>query len=445
MALPTNRPDPNQNQFGGIPKAPALQPISPLDASPLPVASPASNDDQDFISLEPNIVVHMDDPETTEEEERRREIAALPEVDKENARRLIARILEEDSTEVLMNGPAEIMFKKAGQRYIDREISFTSIENYHKVINTLILPDTDTTARIGREKYLIEGQLELPDYDDPSRPPLRARVHIVAPPAVQAAKVTIAKKARTQYGVDDLQARGSMSPQMKEFLKALARGRVTVVFSGLSGSGKTTLLEAMSHHFDTNDRVIVIEDTAELHLPLNDVVYLSATTRKPGQIENDIVTMEWLVAQANRMRPERIIVGEVRGAEMAEFLTAANSGAEGSMTTVHANNPRQTIEKISSLAMKSASAKNEPAVLKDIANTIQVIIQMGLIDGKHIITQIEEVSNTVVQSGTSIATAPLFTYDRNTGAFIASGRPSEALTQFLGQRGVRLEQNWFAR
>jgi pilus assembly protein CpaF len=386
-----------------------------------------------------------EEDEDYEEKKRRAIIASLSDSAKENAKRLLQLISNDDSSEVLLNGPHEIIFKVNGQRFYDRNIRFEDVDTYHKVINTLILHETDTTDRINPSAYLIEGQLELPDYDNPNNPPLFARVHIIAPPVVKAAKVTIAKKAKNQFGIDDLQARGSMSPAMAGFLKALARGRATVVFSGLSGSGKTTLLEAMSHHFDENDRLVVAEDTAELRLPLLDVVPLLASSRKPGQDQQAVVTLEWLVAQANRMRPDRIIVGEVRSGEMAEFLTAANSGADGSMTTVHASSPRQTIDKMVSLAMKSPTSRDKGAVLRDISSTVQIIVQTSLVDGKHVISQIEEVSDTVLQNNSGIATNPLFQYDRSTGDFVAVGRPSDKLKAFLSQRGVDIEPSWFGR
>lgn len=398
-----------------------------------PVAQTATDEDVEDFS------------EAIEENKRKEIIKSLDKNARENAKRLLERISDDESSEVLLNGPTEIMFKVNGQRFYDRNIQFEDIETYHKVINSLILHETDTDGRIGKDSYLIEGQLELPDYNNPNNPPLFARVHVIAPPVVKAAKVTIAKKAKNQFGIDDLANKQAMSPAMASFLKALARGRATVVFSGLSGSGKTTLLEAMSHHFDENDRVVVVEDTSELRLPLPDVVSLLSTSRKPGQNPAEIVSLEWLVSQANRMRPDRIIVGEIRGGELAEFLSAANSGADGSMTTVHASSPRQTLDKMLSLAMKSPTAKNEQSVLRDISSTVQIIVQTSLVDGRHVISQIEEISDTVLQSGAGIATTPIFQFDRNTGAFLATGRPSDKLTQFLGQRGVKVEPTWFGR
>lgn len=354
---------------------------------------------------------------------------------------LLDAIAGDDSSEVLMNGPTEVMMKRGGQRYIIPDINLGDADTYHRVINKFILPYTDTKERINAKSYLIEAQMELPDEDD--KPPLLARVHIVAPPVVKHAKVTIAKKARYQYSIDDIVAKGSMTHNMGEFLKMVARGRLTTVFSGLSGAGKTTLLEAMTHEFDEHDRVIVVEDTPELRVPIADTVYMTATSAKPGVKPDEVVTIEWLVKATNRMRPDRIIVGEVRGGEMAEFLIAANSGADGSMTTLHAANPRQTLAKMLGLAMKSDNAKNEMTVAREIASTVQIIVQASLIDGQHIITHIEEVSNTIRQETGVIATTTLFEYDRMTGRHVAKARPSEQLQAFLAQRGVRIDPAWF--
>lgn len=370
------------------------------------------------------------------------EIDSLPLIAKESAAKLYDLIAEEGITEILMNGPDQVLFRKDGQRYFVDNIIFPDIETYHKVINCVILPLCKTNDRIGKTDYLIEGQLEMADpYDDKNV--LYARVHIVAPPAVSIAKVTIAKKSRYQYKIDDILSRGSMNKNMASFLKAIARSRVTTVFSGLSGSGKTTLLEAMSFEFDANDRVIVVEETPELRLPIQDAVYLPAHGIRPGQSHRNTVSVEWLAAQANRMRPDRIIVGECRGFEMGEFINAANSGADGSMTTIHASSPRQALDKMVSLCLKADDSKSEMTILRDIASTVQLVIQTNLIEGRHIISQIEEVSNTIRKEGASIATTTLFEYDRNSDVYVAKSRPSEQLVAYMASRGVKVDLNWF--
>lgn len=359
----------------------------------------------------------------------------------QSARQLLTILGSDESSEVIMNGPNEILQKIKGQRFHVPAISFGDIETYHKVLNEVVLPYVDTVDRVDGRNILVEGQMELPS-GRPGVPPILARVHILAPPLVQFAKVTIAKKARYEFDLDAIARSGAMTPAMAEFLKAVAHARLTFVASGPTGAGKTTLLQAMSRNFDQNDRVVVIEDTPELRLPLADTVYLTSTGAKPGVRPEDIVTTEWLVKAANRMRMDRVIVGECRGSEMAEWLIAANSGAEGSATTVHADNPRRALDKILGLATKSPTAGTETTLRREIAATVDIVVQAGLIDGKHVITHIEEVSNTVTSTGL-IATTTLFEFNRARGVHEVKARPSDDLQSVLRMRGVPVNMTLF--
>jgi len=365
----------------------------------------------------------------------------LPSAIRSSAQALLDLIADDECSEVLMNGPNEISRKVRGARYHCPNIMFGDAENYHKVINEVILRHCDTQERIDGKTVVLEGQLELTSAT--GRPPMLARVHIIAPPGVQYAKVTIAKKPRFDLTLDDLAINGTMSQDEAEFLKAIARGRMTVVVSGPTGSGKTTLLQALTHHFDQNDRVVVIEETPELRLPLGDVVYLRSSLVQPGTDMNSVYTLEFWVKQANRMRMDRVIVGETRGGEMAEWLLAANSGAEGSATTVHANSPRRTLDKILGLATKSSTSTSEAQLRKEIASSIDVIVQVGLVDGRHVVTEIEEVTSTVVQATGQIQTSTLFEFDRTKGQHINKARPSDEFAALLASRGVPLNPAWF--
>ena len=372
--------------------------------------------------------------------QRRRQIAInrLPVDLKRSINRLLEHIADDTSTEVTLNGPQSIGFKRSGQRFIDSEIDFIDTETYHAVLNDFILPLTNTHERIGTTPHLVEGQLTLPDPDDASRPPMIARVHMVAPPAVKNAQVTIAKKARNQLTIDNMVDTGTMTTEMGKLLKDFARGRATVVFSGVSGAGKTTALEAMSREFDVSDRIVLVEDVEELSLASSSVVQLLSHQARPGEDPRNAITLEWLVRQANRMRPDRIIVGEARGPEFAEFLIAANSGADGSMTTVHANSPQDALYKMLSLASGSESKKSEGAYLRDIASTVQVIVQLANIDGRHVVSQIEEVSRTVNKSNLGIQTSTIWRFDRTTERFNFENRLSDEFQMFLKQRGVEV-------
>ena len=370
--------------------------------------------------------------------------ANLPPNARKNAQALIDLIADDECSEVLMNGPKEIAKKVAGARY-QTPIVFDSVEIYHRVINEVVLGYCkENTDLIDGKTTIIEGQLELPSIT-PNRASMLARVHIIAPPGVDYAKVTIAKKPRVDLSLDDLAANGSMSQSMADFLKAAALARQTIVISGSSGSGKTTMLQALTHHFDHNDRVIVIEETPELRLTLGDVVYLHATPDRPGQDPDKVYSLEVWTKQANRMRADRIIVGEVRGAEMAEFLNVANSGIEGSATTVHANNPRACLEKILSLATKSLTSTSEPQLRKEIASTIDIIVQVSLVDGRHLVTAIEEISDTVALQGGNILTNPLFEYDKILGRHQAVGTISEDMRESFAGNGVPVQIAWFKK
>jgi Flp pilus assembly CpaF family ATPase len=356
------------------------------------------------------------------------------------AQLLLDYIGDDESSEVLMNGPNEISHKVRGVRYHCPELQFGDAETYHRVINEVILVHTDTVDRIDGRTVVIEGQLQL---HSPGRPPMLARVHVVAPPGVSMAKVTIAKKPRFNLTLDDLAANGTLSQVEADFLNAATRGRRTMVVSGPTGSGKTTVLQALTHCFDANERVVVIEETPELRLPLGDVVYLRATLERPGVPRSHVFDLGFWVKQANRMRMDRVIVGETRGREMADWLLAANSGAEGSATTVHANSPRRTLDKMLSLATKAENAPSEPQLRREIAATVELIVQVGLVDGRHLITAIEEVSATVATNTGHIQTNTLFEYDRNLGQHVARNRPSEDFLAGLAERGVPVNNAWF--
>lgn len=357
------------------------------------------------------------------------------------AQALIDFIGDDECSEVLLNGPNECSRKIRGARYHSREVSFGDATTYHDVLNTLILSHCDTPDRIDGRTVLIEGQMELPGTH--GRSPMIARVHIVAPPGVNHAKVTIAKKPRADVTVDDMVQNGSMTREMGEFLKAVARGRATFVVSGPTGAGKSTLLQAMSHYFDQNDRVVVIEETPELRLPLGDVVYLKATMERPGMSAREVYTLEFWTKQANRMRMDRVIVGETRGAEMAEWLIASNSGAEGSATTLHADSPRRCLSKMLALASKAPGSTSEAQLQREIAATVDIIVQVTLIDGRHVVTGIEEVVNSVTQQTGQILSSAIFSYDRAKGVHVVKGRPSDEFISRLASRGVPLNVAWF--
>lgn len=358
-------------------------------------------------------------------------------------RRLLEYIGDDECSEVLLNGPNEISRKVKGVRYHCSDVRFGDPSTYHNVINEVLLNYTDTRDRIDYKTVVIEGQLKLEAANGEA--PMIARVHVVAPPGVNHAKVTIAKKSRHDLNLDDLASNGTISQAAAEFLKAAARSRKTMVVSGPTGAGKTTTLQAITHYFDPNERVVVVEETPELNLPLGDVVYLRATLQKPGMDPSEIFGLDFWTKQANRMRMDRVIVGETRGAEMADWLLAANSGAEGSATTVHANSPRRALDKMLGLATKSEGATSETQIRREIAQTVDLIVQCGLVDNRHVVTAIEEISETVSQATSQIQTNTLFEYDKMQDKLIAKGRPSDEFLQSMMANGVTADASWFRR
>jgi pilus assembly protein CpaF len=354
---------------------------------------------------------------------------------------LLNYIGDDECSEVLLNGPNEISRKVRGARYHCPDVSFKDAATYHRVINEVILPMTDTRDRIDGSTVVIEGQLEL--VSPAGKPPMLARLHMIAPPGVQFAKITIAKKPRYDLTLDDLAANGTLSFESADFLKAAARGRKTIVVSGPTGAGKTTTLQAITHCFDVNDRVVVIEETPELRLPLGDVVYLRATLQRPGMDPSQVFSLDFWTKQANRMRMDRVVVGETRGGEMSDWLLAANSGAEGSATTVHANTPRRALDKMLALATKSETATSEAQLRREIASTVSLIVQCGLIDNRHVITAIEEISETISSATGQIQTNTLFEWDRTLNRMVPRNRPSDDFIASLAQQGIPVNQSWF--
>ena len=358
------------------------------------------------------------------------------------AQHLLDLIADDECTEVLLNGPQECLRKEGGARYHCPDVSFPSVDAYHAALNDYLLPHVNTPHRIDGSRVVVEGALVV---ELPGVPTMHARVHIVCPPGVDHAIVTIAKKPRQPVTLDAMVAAGGVSPNAGEFLKAIARGHQTFVVSGATGAGKSTLLQAMTYFFDPNDRVVVVEETPELQLPLGDVVYLKSSLELPGVSAEEIYTLEFWVKQANRMRMDRVIVGETRGPEMAEWLIAANSGAEGSATTTHSDSPRRCLDKILSLASKSATTTSERHLLKEIAATVDVIVQVAVVDGRHFVTSIEEVSSTVAVQTGQIQTNPLFVLDRSTMGHAVVGRPSDQLVASLAHSGVTVDPHWFQK
>ncbi|OOF76956.1 pilus assembly protein CpaF [Rodentibacter caecimuris] len=277
--------------------------------------------------------------------------------------------------DILVNGPNNIWVERSG-----------ILEKTDKVfIDNGQLTDIARrlVARVGRR---IDDGSPLVD----SRLPDGSRLNVVIPPiALDGTSISIRKFSKEKKTLQELVNYGSMTLDMANFLIIAARSRINIIVSGGTGSGKTTLLNALSNYISHQERVITLEDTAELRLNQPHVVRLE--TRLAGVEHTGEVTMQDLVINALRMRPERIIVGECRGAEAFQMLQAMNTGHDGSMSTLHANSPRDALARLESMVMMSNASLPLEAIRRNISSAVNIIVQASrLNDGSRKIMNITE-------------------------------------------------------
>ncbi|AFF24171.1 TPA: CpaF family protein [Pasteurella multocida] len=288
----------------------------------------------------------------------------------------IRELMEDDTVnDILVNGPDDIWIERAG--ILEKtDKSFVSNEQLTDIAKRLV-------AKVGRR---IDDGSPLVD----SRLPDGSRLNVViAPIALDGTSISIRKFSKSKKTLQELVNFGSMTREMANFLIIAARSRVNIIVSGGTGSGKTTLLNALSNYISHQERVITLEDTAELRLEQPHVVRLE--TRLAGVERTGEVTMQDLVINALRMRPERIIVGECRGGEAFQMLQAMNTGHDGSMSTLHANSPRDATSRLESMVMMSNASLPLEAIRRNIASAVNIIVQASrLNDGSRKIMNITE-------------------------------------------------------
>ncbi len=281
-----------------------------------------------------------------------------------------------DISEIMINGPYRIYVEMKGQLRVSPVI-FANNEHVQKIIDRIIRP---LGRRIDRKWPLVDAR--LPD---------GSRVNAVIPPcAIDGSVVTIRKFQKNKLKVSDLMNFGAFTSQMAEFLEAVVVSRRNVIISGGTGSGKTTLINCLSNFIPTKERVVTIEDSAELQLIQDHVVRLEA---KPADVDGTgRVSIRDLVINALRMRPERIIIGECRGGETLDLLQAMNTGHDGSMSTLHSNDPRQAIGRTETMCMMSGMDLPLIVIRKTISAAVHFYIQQSrLDDGQRKLTYITEV------------------------------------------------------
>lgn len=341
-------------------------------------------------------------------------------------------------SEVEANGPEEFFIKKDGKR-LRLNIRYPDLESYYVGIENSLVPNVTSITGWDRNSYLFEGPLEL----NINGVDIQGRAHLVLPPAAASPQITIAKKSVALATLDDIAARGSMSLEMLNFLKMAVTYRLSIIISGGTGAGKTTMLEALTKYINKDARVGIAEDTPELNLTDHpNKTFLHSVPWQPGMDPNKVATLDWAVQQFQRMRTDLLLVGETRGKEFASFLVAANSGMDGSMTTLHATNSKSMLQKATNFALRGSEKQPVKSVNTDIANAINLIVQLGILpDGRHKVLEITEVTNVLANDDNStISIEILYKYDPSNDTFVKEGTMTDDLRRTLLSRGANIQQ-----
>lgn len=297
----------------------------------------------------------------------------------------------------------EVMVNRANRVYIEQDgklirtgARFDNDDHVLRVIERIVLP-------LGRH---IDADSPYVD----ARLPDGSRVNAIIPPvAIDGPAITIRKFARERYGVDDLIEFGSITGSMAEFLKACVVAKLNIVISGGTGSGKTTLLNILSGYIPEEERIVSIEDAAELQLHQDHVIRLE--TKAPNIDGVGEVDIRALVRNSLRMRPDRIVVGEVRGGEALDMLQALNTGHGGSLTTIHANTPRDALSRLETLVLMAGLDLPVNVIRQQIASAVDVIVQQTrFTDGSRKVVNITEVGG---MEGNVIVTTDVFKFEQS--------------------------------
>ncbi len=305
----------------------------------------------------------------------------------------IEALLEDDTvSEVMINAPDEIYFERDGVIYLS-PLRFRDNGHIMRIVERIIAP---LGRRIDESSPFVDAR--LPD---------GSRVNIVIPPLVpRSPTMTIRKFRREKFKIPDLLGNGTLTAPVAGFLESCVRQRLNILISGGTGTGKTTLLNALSAFIPNSERIISIEDPIEMKLQQSHTISMEA---RPPNIEGkNEVTQRDLVRNALRMRPDRIIIGEVRSSEAFDMLQAMNTGHEGSLTTVHANSPRDGIIRVENMVMMAGFDLPVRAIREQIAAALHLIIQIARFpDGRRRVTHITEITG---REGDTIATQDLFVF-----------------------------------
>jgi len=342
-------------------------------------------------------------------------------------------LMDPTVSEVMVNGPHLVYVERNG-KLEKTSVKFRDNEHVLHVIEKIVSP---IGRRIDESSPMVDAR--LPD---------GSRVNAIIPPlALKGPTITIRKFSRDPFTVDDLINFGTLTPEMAKFIEACVKIRLNIVVYGGTGSGKTTTLNVLSSFIPPDERIITIEDAAELQLRQEHVVSLE--TRPPNVEGKGAVLMRDLVRNALRMRPDRIIVGEVRGGEALDMLQAMNTGHDGSITTGHANSPRDMIARLETMVLMAGMELPSRAIREQIASAIDLIIQQNrLRDGSRKIVNITEVQG---MEGDTVVLQDIFVFEQRgvdeNGRIIGRLRPTGIRPKFYDQfqrSGIQLPPDLFA-
>jgi pilus assembly protein CpaF len=338
-----------------------------------------------------------------------------------------------DVTEVMANGPYDVYYEKSG-RILRSDVRFVDEVHLRRIIDKIV-------GQIGRR---VDEATPMVD----ARLPDGSRVNaIISPLAIGGPFLTIRKFAVDPYQEADLINFGTLTQRTADFLRACVRGRLNILISGGTGSGKTTTLNVVSAYIPGDERIITVEDAAELQLHQEHVLTLES---RPANIEGQgQVTIRDLVKNTLRMRPDRIVVGEVRDAAALDMLQAMNTGHDGSLTTVHSNSPRDTLSRIETMVLMAGFDLPVRAIREQVASAVDLIVHVSrLKDGTRRVTHVTEVEG---MEGEIITLQDLFLFDygmgvdddgRYKGRLKATGiRPT--FSEELENQGIRLPADLF--
>ena len=336
-------------------------------------------------------------------------------------------------SEVMVNGYDHVYVENKGKLTLT-DIQFRDNAHLMQIIDRIV-------SKVGRHVDESSPMCDARLLDG-------SRVNVIIPPLSLVGPVlTIRKFGKTPITAENLVAWSSVSPRMLMFLEAAVKGKLNIIVSGGTGSGKTTLLNVLSSYIPADERIITIEDSAEVQLHQEHVITLES---RPANMEGKgRISIRDLVVNALRMRPDRIIVGEVRSEETLDMLQAMNTGHDGSLTTIHANSPRDSVSRIETMVMMSGSELPSKAIRDQVASAINLIVQQSrLRDGSRKVTSISEI---VGMEGDVIRMQEIFTYETEgeldangkfKGQFKATGIIPKCVEK-IRENGVTVSNEWF--